>query len=97
MATSTTHDTEQAGDRTANIRKRIDTAKRLGLHPMYKGFEEYRDLEEGTHYEVIAYTDWADVFVPTVVKWSNGEVDDLKDRKQSIANAEDVLRQGRNQ
>lgn len=96
MATTTTHDTEQAGGSTA-MRKRIDTARGLGLHPMYKGFEDYRDLEEGTHYEVLAYTDWADVFVPTVVKWSNGKVDSLTDRKQSITNAEEALRKVDNQ
>ena len=94
-----THDdeaAEQAGDRTATISKRIDTAQGLGIHPMYKGYPEFRDLEEGNHYTVLAYTDHLDIFVPTIIKWSNGEVDDLSDRQESIRNARDVLDEGDN-
>jgi len=54
----------------------------------------FRDLEEGEHYTVIAYTDWADVFVPTLIRWDNGTVDNLSDRQESIENAHDVLQTG---
>ncbi|RCU47905.1 hypothetical protein DU504_11745 [Haloplanus salinus] len=37
------------------------------------------DVSEGEHYEVLAYTDWADLFIPTVVKWANGEIDRFND------------------
>jgi hypothetical protein len=37
------------------------------------------DVEEGVHYEVLAYTDWADLFVPTIVEWKNGEQDRFTD------------------
>jgi len=40
-------------------------------------------LEEGKDYEVLAYSDWADTFVPTVVKWRTGEVDDFSDEKKT--------------
>ena len=45
-----------------------------------------RPVEEGRHYEVLAYTDWCDTMVPTVVKWSHGEVDDLTDPRRSREN-----------
>jgi len=96
MSTKTHDDevAEQAGDRHANIRKRIDTAQGLGIHPMYKGYPEFRDLEEGEHYKVLAYTDHLDIFVPTLVRWNNGTVDNLSDRQESIKNAREALKKG---
>jgi len=38
---------------------------------------------EGTHYEVLAYTDWADRFIPTVIKWNHGAVDYLTNKNVS--------------
>jgi hypothetical protein len=40
-------------------------------------------LKEGEHYEVLAYSLWADTFVPTIVKWKTGEVDDFSDEKRT--------------
>jgi DNA-directed RNA polymerase subunit RPC12/RpoP len=47
-----------------------------------------RPAEEGKHYTVLAYTDWADQFIPTVIQWNHGEVDDLSDMAKSKKNLE---------
>lgn len=57
-----------------SIAGRIHNAKAVGMHPMMQS-----DVSEGEHYEVLAYTDWADLFIPTVVRWANGEVDRFND------------------
>ena len=57
-----------------SIAGRIHNAKAAGMHPMMAS-----DVSEGKHYEVLAYTDWADLFIPTVVKWANGEIDRFND------------------
>jgi len=74
------------------LRERVRVAKQLGMHPQVAGDDEFRGLEEGTHYDVVAYTDWGDQFVPTVVEWShNGTVDRLDDEAAAIRKAREVL------
>jgi hypothetical protein len=68
-------DWEQVGERV-NVSYTV-----LG-HPQ----QAEKPVEEGVHYEVLAYTDWADQFIPTVVKWSNGEVDDFTSVEKSVEN-----------
>lgn len=53
----------------------------------WKYFPSPYGVEEGIHYECLAYTDWADTMVATVVKWRNGKVDDFSDLDASIKNA----------
>lgn len=76
----------------SNLADRVSLAKRLGMHPHMTGDAEFAALTEGEHYEVVAYTDWADYFVPTVVQWNGGdEVDQLTDPEASVAAAREVL------
>jgi len=71
---------------------RVGVAKRLGMHPQVSGDIEFSRLEEGVHYEVVAYTDWCDQFVPTVVCWHHtGDVDWLDDPEASIAHARSAV------
>jgi len=71
------------------LRDRIEVAKNLGLHPLVGS-----DLEEGTHYTVLAYTDWADLFIPTIVKWRHGPTDDLTDPETSKQHKQQALSNG---
>jgi len=48
-------------------------------------------MREGVDYDVLAYSVWADMFIPTIVKWSNGEVDDFTSATRSMANRRDVI------
>lgn len=48
--------------------------------------EVLQDVIEGEHYTVLAYTDFADTFVPTIVRWKNGAVDDFTNRFFSMMN-----------
>ena len=76
----------------SDLAARVRVAKRLGMHPQVHGDSEFGRLSEGEHYEVVAYTDWADLFVPTVVQWHHtDEVDRLTDASASVANARDAL------
>ncbi len=70
---------------------RIDVARALGLHPL----QQDDTLEEGTHYEVLAYTEWADMFVPTVIKWRHGATDNLTDLETSERHKRHALRDAR--
>jgi hypothetical protein len=56
--------------------------KALG-HPQSS---ETPEVEEGVHYTVLAYTDWADLFIPTVIKWAHGETDDFTEPGKTLAN-----------
>lgn len=67
---------------------RIDVARALGLHPL----QQDTALEEGTHYDVLAYTDWADLFVPTIIKWRHGPTDNLTDLQTSAQHKQQALR-----
>ena len=76
-------------DRMKQVGDRVDTATRiLDLDHMGK---TKGVVKEGEHYSVLAYTDWANKFVPTVIKWNHGAVDDLSDRKRSIIHLENAL------
>jgi len=68
---------------------RVDTANRV-LDLDHMG-QPRGVVKEGEHYSVLAYTDWADTFVPTVIKWNHGAVDDLSDRKRSTVHLEKAL------
>lgn len=48
-------------------------------------------MREGVDYDVLAYSVWADMFIPTIVKWSNGEVDNFTSATRSMANRRDVI------
>lgn len=62
---------------------RVSLAKEIGLHPHLGP----HDINEGEHYSVVTYTDWADYFVPTAVRWVHtDEVDDLTDPELSREN-----------
>jgi len=71
------------------LRDRIEVAKNLGLHPLVDS-----DLEEGTHYTVLAYTDWADLFIPTIVKWRHGPTDDPTDPETAKQHKQQALSNG---
>lgn len=76
----------------SEIADRVRVAKRLGMHPQMSGDVEFSQLREGKHYEVVAYTDWCDLFVPTVIEWAHsGEVDRLTAADESLANARRAL------
>jgi len=49
-------------------------------------------MKEGVDYNVLAYTDWADMFIPTIVKWSDGSVDDFSSPAKSMANRKSVIK-----
>lgn len=68
-----------SGDRWAEVGKRIDVSYDVLGHPQ----QAKKPVEEGEHYEVLAYTDWGDALVPTVVKWSHGAVDSFTDPAKS--------------
>ncbi len=48
-------------------------------------------MKEDVDYKVLAYSDWGDMLIPTIVKWSNGEVDDFTSATKSVANRVDVI------
>jgi hypothetical protein len=66
-----------------------DLGERVGnfFKVMYRGS---RKMEEGKDYTTLAYSDWADMFIPTVIKWKNGKVDDFRDLDESLHNRESV-------
>jgi predicted RNA-binding Zn-ribbon protein involved in translation (DUF1610 family) len=66
------------------VGKRVDVSYEVLGHPQ----QVSRPAEEGKHYTVLAYTDWADQFIPTVIQWNHGEVDDLSDMAKSKKNLE---------
>lgn len=61
---------------------RVSTAREAGMHPQADPW----DVTEGEHYTVLAYTDWADMFVPTIVRWEGGQVDDFTDPEATREN-----------
>ena len=71
-----------------DISQRVDASYNVLGHPQSANPPR---AQEGTHYEVLAYTDWADRFIPTVIKWNHGEVDDLTDHQQSLKNKTKAL------
>ena len=78
-------DWDEVGDRVHNARAVIGSPYCKGDYP----------VKEGKHFTVLAYTDWADDFVPTVVAWKMKDgttiPDNFSDLKQSKKNAEMAL------
>lgn len=70
------------------MRDRVKVAKEVGFHPL---IAPATTVVEGTHYKVLAYTDWADMFVPTVVEWANGETDRLTSREATLRNRDEAI------
>jgi len=71
----------------SDINERVSTSYDVLGHPQ----QTSKPVEEGKHYTVLAYTDWADSFIPTVVKWSHGEVDSFTDPAKSRENRNRAL------
>lgn len=71
----------------SDMADRVSVAKEIGLHPQLGPW----DITEGEHYEVIAYTDWADMFVPTIIEWADGTQDDLTDARQTRQHKQRIL------
>jgi hypothetical protein len=63
------------------ISERIEASHAALGHP-HNDCEEFRHklpVTEGTHYDVLAYTIWADYFTATVVEWHIGSCTDVTD------------------
>ena len=71
----------------SDISERVSTSQDIVGHPQ----QAYRPVEEGKHYTVLAYTDWADSMIPTVIKWNHGETDDFTDHEKSLRNKAKAL------
>ena len=71
----------------SEISKRVSTSYDIVGHPQ----QALKPVEEGRHYTVLAYTDWADSFIPTVIKWNHGEVDSFTDREKSRQSQQKAL------
>jgi len=65
-----------------NISERVSTSYDIVGHPQ----QASKPVEEGRHYKVLAYTDWADSLIPTVIKWNHGEVDNFTNPEKSRQN-----------
>lgn len=66
----------------SEVSDRVSTAREAGMHPMDGPW----DVTEGEHYTVVAYTDWCDLFVPTIVRWDLGDhekVDNFTDPERT--------------
>lgn len=76
---------DKVGDRVHNARAVIGSQFSKGDYP----------VKEGKHFTVLAYTDWCDEFVPTVVAWKMKDgttiPDDFSNLDQSKKNAEMTL------
>jgi len=71
--------------------KRVNVSEDVLGHP----FSARKPVKEGVHYEVLAYTDWADTFVPTMVRWNHGALDDFRNPAQSRLNQRRALEYAR--
>jgi hypothetical protein len=69
------------------VGRRIDVSYDVLGHPYHRE----KPVEEGVHYTTLAYTDWGDTFVPTVVKWNHGAVDSFTDPAKSMENQRKAL------
>ena len=63
----------------SEISESVSTSYDIVGHPQ----QASKPVEEGKHYTVLAYTNWADSFIPTVIKWNHGEVDSFTDPEKS--------------
>lgn len=52
-------------------------------------------LKESRDFTVLAYSDYADTLVPTIIKWNNGETDDFRSRGKSISNRRETINKNR--
>ncbi|MFH2111232.1 MAG: hypothetical protein ABIJ47_08250 [Candidatus Bathyarchaeota archaeon] len=77
--------------RWAEVGRRIDVSYDVLGHPYHR----IKPVGEGKHYETLAYTDWCDTFVPTVVKWNHGAVDSFTDPAKSRENQRQALQYAR--
>ena len=66
----------------SDISERVSTSYDIVGHPQ----QASKPVEEGKHYTVLAYTDWADSLIPTVIRWNHGEVDSFEDPEKSRRN-----------
>jgi len=69
------------------LNERVKTSYEVIGHPQ----QRTRPVEEGKHYTVLAYTDWADSFIPTMIRWNHGELDDFTDLEKSRQNQAKAL------
>ena len=83
--------TETKWDEVDAVGKRIDVSYDVLGHPYHR----VKPVEEAKHYETLAYTDWGDTFVPTVIKWNHGEVDSFTDLRKSRENQAKALQHAR--
>lgn len=44
------------------------------------------EVKQGKHYSEVASSLWADEYLPTVIQWNHGAIDDFKDRNKSFEN-----------
>ena len=70
-----------------DVGERINVSYDVLGHPQ----QASRPVEESKHYTVLAYTDWADTMVPTVIQWNHGAVDSFTDPRKSQENQRKAL------
>jgi len=75
--------------RWQQVTNRVDTSYKVLGHP----YQTTKPVNEGKHYTVLAYTDWADTFVPTLIKWNHGEIDNLTNLNKSRINQQKAIHQ----
>lgn len=80
--------------KTTSIADRINVSETVIGHPhnFHESQRHKLDVHEGEHYSVIAHTDWADMFYPTVIQWISGEFDSFDDLEASQRNKEHAKR-----
>jgi hypothetical protein len=69
------------GGKPVDVGTRISTSYEVLGHPQTP--VEQKQVKEGVHYQVLAYSDWADQFIPTVVKWVHGTTDSFTNLEKS--------------
>lgn len=80
----------------SNTATRVRNANDVLGHQQYRaGPDEWTEkhsdklpVEEGVHFTTLAYTDWGDLLIPTVVEWAHGELDTFNDKSESLKNRE---------
>lgn len=84
------HTRSKATIRMEKVGERVDVSRDV-LGDVNYTSKELLPVLEGVHYKVLAYTDWADVFIPTIIKWNFGAVDDFDDKEKSFKNRKKAL------
>lgn len=70
-------------------RQRVQNSREvLGYAAHKRGTPQEDELpvQEGSHYTVLAHTDWGDYFVPTIAEWAHGETDSFESLEASLEN-----------